>query len=174
MSFSRNGLGSIITFFMMLTACNFQENYKNGFVTHIKNTVFYDRVPTQKHPLAWTEVYHLKDSFKIHYLPAKNILLAYRANIPDTLRIIESENNEGGQSYKKQYRDFEYLGEFELNDLPPEFSQLIYINPKNMDILQIDLIKSDSIGTKKFVSGIVYMHDSINYLKDEQLLSIFQ
>lgn len=102
------------------------------------------------------------------YQPEKKLMVISRTMIPDSLHMFTLSKEEENRITRK-YGAFEFLGVFEDHNVPPEFSHLFYVNPDNMDILQVNRITTDAKGTEKLTGAILYMRDSINYMSAGRL-----
>lgn len=146
---------------LIFSSCQTNPQYKRGFTVEISHTSFFER---QK---SWTKVYSFKP-ITMDYQPEKELIVINRAKVPDSLHLIKLSRAEQDQ-ITKEYRNFRFLGAFEDHNVPPEMSHLFYVNPTNLDILQVNRITSNAAGKEKLTGAILYMKDSINYMKDSRL-----
>lgn len=142
-------------------SCDADHNYQEGFTSTISHTSFFKRKSD------WTMVYTFKP-ISIVYQPKQQLMIFSRAKVPDTLHMI-SLSKTVLDGITREYGKFRFLGAFEDHNVPPEFSFLMYVNPSNLDVLQIDRMTVDAKGTEKLTGAILYMKDSVNYMKGNRL-----
>lgn len=147
---------------LIFISCQADHNYKEGFTSKISHTTFFARKTAD-----WSKVNTFKP-IGIVYQPKQELMIFSRMKVPDTLHMFPlTKAEENGIT--KEYGKFRFLGAFEDHNLPPEFSHLMYINPSNLDVLQVDRMTIDAKGTEQLTGAILYMKDSINYMKEDRL-----
>ncbi|WP_436487757.1 hypothetical protein [Chitinophaga sp. ARDCPP14] len=152
---------SVIFPALISNSCSTDQYNQKGFISEISHTSFFD-------PKAgWGKVYTFKP-IGIAYQPKQQLMIISRLKVPDTLHLIQLSKADQDKITAK-YGDFRFLGAFEDHNLPFELSHLMYLNPFNLDILQIDRMTADAQGTEKLTRAILYMKDSVNYMRENAL-----
>ncbi|MEI3802436.1 MULTISPECIES: hypothetical protein [unclassified Chitinophaga] len=147
--------------FPALISNSCSTDHQKAFTSEISHTSFFD-------PKAgWGKVYTFKP-IGIAYQPKQQLMIISRLKVPDTLHMIQLTKDQQDK-ITAEYGEFRFLGAFEDHNLPFELSHLMYLNPSNLDILQIDRMTADAKGTEKFTRAILYMKDSINYMTENKL-----
>ncbi|ACU60037.1 hypothetical protein [Chitinophaga pinensis] len=151
----------VVLSMLVFISCKTNRQYQNGFTVEISHSAFLHYKEN------WSKVYSFQPISMV-YKPEKKLIVISRTRVPDSLHMLTLSKAEENRIVKK-YGAFEFLGIFEDHNLPPEFSHLFYVNPGNMDVLQIDRITADAKGTENLTGAILYMKDSINYMSGSRL-----
>lgn len=162
-SFIKTQIPILISALALVTISNYPSSSQvrqQGFKVTIPHDVFYDA------KTGWGEVYSFKP-ITIEYQPAQQLIIFSRLKVPDSLHITDITKEELA-ALPQKIGNFQLLGEFEDYNLPPDFLFLYYVDPKTHDVLELGRRIKDAQGGKRYWRALLFMQDSINYLKNIQ------
>ena len=147
-----------------------KSNTQEGFVTFINYSTFFNNGANNKDSLHWSITYQMPPNYvlKIEYLPLEKFIIINRPPKIDTFVMVERTKEELAK-YKGNYEDFKLIGAFENTKLPFDFRSVFYYNPLKQDVLEIFQRNSGAIGNFIDKGAMIYLKDSINYMKNNRL-----
>lgn len=150
---------------LVLTISPFSKCHSQSGAQSLSIKISHTAIFTEKS--GWSKVYSFKP-ISINYQPAQKLIIISRLKVPDSLHITDITRKELA-ALPQKFGNFKLVGEFEDYNLPPDFLSLFYIDPKTHDVLEVGRRLKDAKGNKMYWRAVLYMQDSINYMKNSKL-----
>ncbi|RXK87140.1 hypothetical protein [Filimonas effusa] len=144
----------------------------DDFETEIGHTAFYEK-NRKSNNRSWSEVYDVSDvkiRFEAKGDSGRPVIIIFRKPHPDTFYVIDLPVNLKPEPVK-HYPNFKFLGTFDTRGSAFDYYFDFYVNDEKKDFFEV-LKRYDSHNSlMKEDMGILYLHDSTNYLKGDESIS---